>query len=1642
MQLDEDFSYIGAEDKSHFYIKTQGSNNMTNCTISTINTSQFIYTNNEPPYSDFGNIKMRSYVATGSKGDPTGKNYVCTNEIVDSSLFNYCNTTSNHQYIHTKYSNTILSENVPTEISSFNIRVPQEEALVPPFDYREIDSKHPFYISEKVIGTSSSNECELLSICTKDNDIPKIYTHVDPFGMKCRYITDFYIYNSKKSRMIPLDIIPDYYVQKELEFGGLKLKGDVEMLKSKDRTKYEVETCLDEAQLNSKFLLIGSLIPSELVHNIDSEKEKILRENYRKLTRYRQSGGKYVPKKVENGNCINKKLLKNSNLFQISTAICSWSIDYGQKPYDIPYIWLYSKAPTSKGSNRIVFDACYRLDRPATRYNKTFSSGKIKFDILTRFIKTVIFQNFHKGGIKTFVDQITGKSPCYVSSTIKHIDLTDSTLNEQIPDTPQSGKASHRRLVKNIQKFKDSTLLSSTPWGAPIIIDGCSEYLLLELLPCIELHLRQYSLAYNIPKLLDSQLYISLKNRIIKLISNCEPSLSEEYISSNISSLLDNTHIKEKLVLSTGKMHSSISAKPKPKKYAYSKSKMLALNQLLYDGILFGDSITQSLHILVVADFFRAFGRKINIPFISSYISIIELLAYSGGELPHPRNVINMLQKFFSEVLTSLNTMIKEQFTEIKFNEKFDPVLKISRKLEGIDKICQLIPVSLFSLNIGKLCELLIEHCDSISSKSNGIYPFSIFQINEETRNILNYCNSKCIPYEYWLINSFSNSLLDNQIHQQTCGFVDYTVDKCQCGCNKGVDTNYPLTLLSYIGCNEIWTDNITWPVMLRRIVYEMSHSFSESIVNSINKNFIGMNSNKCVWKLDQSKAKHFGTSIFEANEIFRYLDIQSDMPSGSRKLELMHWLVEVVGTGPVGKRLVESKDELISEDSNCSKYLKSSTLPDQTDVLLGEDRCGNRYYAFEDFYPELVSSPLNSVIQQNSKSDIWIMVEIIDKSILSINSYNKTIPKDSKSYITNTIENHLYNPSNDILRTEHNSLNDISTIYSGNSNINCTTREKVKSFYILQGKEKIRLLLSLLDNEIPSEKQLKVKFSHMVDNEANFCKTTVSEYIQQSLKRKEEICTLSSSSKSLSADIYFEFILAAMSLLREIFIVYLKCNIPLSFKCFFEYSESSNVLDIITKIFCYLNDNIFVTNSNSILKTILEDILNLVKIICKEILGIIEHLNTIYIKEVNLFLYKWDVEVNCIQSLLNEVEVEINFREYLSILAIYFRMWIFIAIPTDIFILCFGSYEKITKTQKLGFTLNREQFISSLGLLELSKMKSENIIAKNMYYPEEKYNYTILDFIPKVNQYLVYFRTGNLLVYLDWESSKQISESGIHVVPFLEILSQKSSFQMSDIKKVKVINILYNCGSTHTQEFVRQPSGNVNPVFQLNSKFCPHFLYLLCEVIPTDETCKDDSIHYYIKLLQNTQIFNKNLTNNVDPYKPTRTSDRIKENAMSSSFRDAALIDTTLSLTESRNHFINKELYLLAKTELLHQNNSKYAHLVIPTTLYSNTIRKLSNIIPAVNYSSNINITPSSPFYAVKEEVVIQSIKHLLNKNGGKIKYYNHRFPAKTRLKSGTIRRLLLENLDLWECLLLESDDSKKPRESSLHCINLWDII
>ncbi|WRK33326.1 Uncharacterized protein cpbgf_7001585 [Cryptosporidium parvum] len=1422
--------------------------------------------------------------------------------------------------------------------------------------------------------TSEGGAFKLKHELTSEDDIPEEVTLSGDYGITYRYIAEFSIYNNKLSRMMPLDCLPNkfesiYFMNEEGTLDSFVKAADPEV--NVDSNYMGATEKSQDDQSFEELTLVGTLIPFEYILNYEKEKTNILKDNFRKLQRIRQKGGgSYKPKKMKE---MPKSILKQGDLktFQITCKIHSWTIEFGGNLFDTPHIWV-----NSMSENRST-KTCYRLCWPASKYVKLFSSAKVKFEVISRLIKTLLSPNSNRIGYKTFLDQVTGKLVDKSSNKPVSKQQTEEQTSEQIPEmSPEPASETSSPTKKACKDTNPSVDQSTTAWGEPLFVAGLSEKEVLLMFPFIEFYLQTYSKKYNLSKTLGLQIITSMKNKLTKMILSEDPTLDESYISSNINSLLQNNELSEKIFTSNKLQASSVTCATTANNLKRRRSSVNKGEDSLKFALVkfkdFTDSFGTCQKILKISDFCHSFGDFLELPIYSS--SLLSIQSFQSKSFVLEKSKCISLE-ILNQVYLELNKVIG------KLREERASGLISQEGLCSLIKVVQAFPQNTLFSTIKCLV-------NAISEKV-----FNLKKNNTED-------SSQTVKTSPSIKRSYSSFRNDSE-HSDSESDLKSSEIK--------------LKLLDTLSINKSSIDCVSWPVILDLLLAKMN----ESSMNELSD------------YLDESTFDDYnsGEQLIVEETKMESCDItpNQNSPSQSKKqdknnslcalnsesfFEILNWSIDTLGSGKIGKEFID----------NAFNSQKKKINIGRNDNFIGVDRFSNKYFLFNNI---------------NTQNTLYKSVIIVSSCMEGLN--NKYISHSTpctNPLCTLLAEGNL--PYNLVSTPEVAEIQNFLRLNSTSATI--SSKPVVKStepnYKFVSKKKEIETLINSLCEDHFCEFQLKLKlksafngkeFEHETFNSAK--------YVQECIgNNKPVFVPFNISLLRIDQEKQF-FYFSVINIIKEITTIYLKITLPMVVCANNDTQTHFSILDKIfalsTQVFGQFTKGVDVTYYSS--QETFKQITILIKQICETTMDSLETFGIQLDKQTSQKHSLWIRELDALGGIHppeGETQIPLgdiitsSFNKRISIIAAYLKIWMQSIVPSDLITISTGgsiSYElsgfnqDSILTSRSGFVYNKEEFIS--------------IIGKNY---EKKLDY-IEKQIPDQMDQFYYFKSGHFLVNLSWMNSILTKNRKVNgaMLRFIEKFTEIPA-HMANIEKIKVMNICYNVGNLANNHQSAEIDSNNNTQEDNEVTIYP-FILINCQVTPRlNSSCTDE----LVELVDNLKESFENIQHlNIEHFSRKRTSNRIKNNNLSNSYRDAMIADSTFTIAESRETFIKKNLSYDQES----QNETRYISLILPLDLITQ-----NNGLPAGRLShlqrrsfEIFNFRPTTPFYIIREDIFKSSIKEITEKSSFKVSY---NLGEKTH--NGFIRRIIIEDYDVWDCMIVESDDSKKNKDCVLVCLNLWQII
>ncbi|OII74030.1 uncharacterized protein cubi_02832 [Cryptosporidium ubiquitum] len=1401
---------------------------------------------------------------------------------------------------------------------------------------------------------------------TSEDNIPEEVTLSGDYGITYRYIAEFSIYNNKLSRMMPLDCLPNkfesiYFMNEEGTLDSFVKVGDSEINGGLNEVGTEKPA---EDQSCEELTLIGTLIPYEYILNYEKEKTTILKDNFRKLQRVRQKGGgSYKPKKIKE---IPKSILKQSELktFQITCRIHSWTIEFGGNLFDTPYIWVNSMS--ENGSSK----TCYRLCWPASKYAKLFSSAKIKFEVISRLIKTLTSPNSNRIGYKTFLDQVTGK---VVEKSAKSIPKqpTEEQDSEQIPEInsdPASETSSPSKKAN-----KDANLVSDQPtttWGEPVFVVGLSEKEVLLMFPFIEFYLQSYSKKYNLSKTLGHQIITSMKNKLTKMILSEDSTLDENYISSNINSLLQNNELSEK-IFSNNKLQSSSGAStttnvnPKKRRSSTNKSEDF-LKFTLVKFRNFTESFGTCQKILKISDFCNSFGDFLELPIYSSSLLSIQSFQSKSFVLEKSRcislEILNQIYFEFNKVIGKLK------------EEKASGLIS-QQGICSLIEVIQVFPQSTLFSTIKSLVNAISERV--FNTKKN----------NPDDSNQVGKINSS--------IKRSYSSIRNDSEHSDSE--------------NDSKNNESKLKFLDNFNVSRSVIDSVSWPVVLDKILAKMNESSISDFGDYLDENSFDDYNNGENLLVDETKVEVNGITAdqnsptqLKKQEKNNYCTLDSES-----FFEILNWSIDTLGDGKIGKEFFENVYNSQKKKNNIGR----------NDHFIGVDRFSNKYFLF------------NNVNTQNTlNKSVLIVPSCMDS--LNNNFISHPTPCNNPLCTLSIEGNSPYNlTSTPEIAEIHNFLK-LKTLGT-NSSSKSIIKSSEPNYKFVSKKKEIESLINSLCEDHFCEFQLKLKLKstfHGKELEHEIFNTT--KYVQESIgQNKPVFVPFNISLIKMDLEKQF-FYFSALNIIKEISMIYLKITFPM-IVCVLNDSQThfsilDKMFDLSTQVFDQFIKGVDVTYYSS--QETFKKITILIKTVCETTMDSLHIFGVQIDKQISQNYSNWIRELEALGGIeppedethipLGDI-ISSSFNKRISAIAVYLKIWMQSIVPEDLITISSGG--------NVGSNSNQDSILSPSNGFIYSKEEFISIIGKNY----EKQLESLEKQIPKQMDQLYYFKSGHFLVNLCWMNSILTKNRKANTA-MLKLIEQFTEIpdHMANIEKIKVMNICYNVGNLINNQLSDLNSNNIQEESEVTIS---PFILINCQVNSRqNSSCADEVVELVDKLKESFENIQQL---NIECFSRKRTSNRIKNNNLSNSYRDAMIADSTFTIAESRETFIKKNLNYDKES----QNETRYISLILPLNLGGqNSGLPAGRLSHLQRRSFEIfNFKPTTPFYIIKEDVFKSSIKDITERNTFKISYN-----LGEKSHNGYIRRIIIEDYDVWDCMIVESDDSKKNKDSVLVCLNLWQII
>ncbi|KAJ1615460.1 hypothetical protein OJ252_23 [Cryptosporidium canis] len=1402
---------------------------------------------------------------------------------------------------------------------------------------------------------------------TSEADVPEEMTLSGDNGIAYRYIADFSIYNNKLSRLMPLDCLPNkfesiYFTNEEGTLDSFVKITDSDVNTSSNEVA--VSSPLDD-QSCEELTLIGTLIPFDYIINYEKEKSAILKDNFRKQQKTRQKvGGGYKPKKFKE---MPKSILKQGGLktFQITCRIHSWTIEFGANLFDTPYIWVNS-IPVNGGSK-----TCYRLCWPASRYTKLFSSAKLKFEVISRLVKTLLSPNSNRVGYKTFLDQITGKladKPAKANSKSPSDEQTSEQAPEAVSEPTSETSSPSKKTSKSAAISMEDQQI--TPWGDPVCIVGLSEKEVLLMLPLIEYYLQTYSRKHNLSKTLGLQVITSMKNKLTKMILSEDSTLDENYISSNINSLLQNYDLMER-IFNSAKLPScsgakSATATPKKKRGSTSKGED-SLKLVLPKFKDFTDNFTTCQKILKTSDFCHSFGDFLDLPIHSS--SLLSILSFHSKSF-----VLEKSKCVSSEILSLVHLEFKK--VVMRMSEERASGLVSQSGICDLIKVLQSFPKSTLFSTLKSLVDAISERV--LSSKKAS--PEDSAQVGK---------TSASTKRSYSSLKGESESP-DSE------------------GDSRSSEPN--LKYLDALNASRSVIDCASWPVILEKVLAKMNEANRSELADYLDESmFDDYNSGEQLLAEEEAKLEVTGTGLAQGSSpVLTKKQEKSNLSTLNNDsfLDILHWSIETLGEGKIGKEFIE----------NVYNNQKKKGSLGRNDSFIGVDRFSNRYFLF------------NNINTPNT----------LNKSVVIIPSCMDSL---HNSHIVHPVpcSNPLCNMSRDVSPFKLAYNPEVAEIQNflrtrpilGDGPI---SRQMIKTsepnYKILSKKKDIEGLMNALCSDHFCEFQLKLKLKSIFQGrEFEHEPFNSAKYVQECISDSRPVFVpFNMSLPRMDLEKQF-FYFSVLHIIREVSMVYLKVVFPMLVCAMNEVQLHFSIMDQISVLSIQVLENFSrgVDVTYYLSQEIIKRTVNLIKLICETTMDSLDSFGIQTDKQLSNSYLVWLRELEALGGISSPEEgtrvvlgdaISSSFNRRIAVIAAYLRIWMQDIVPGDLISISLGGggwsslSQDSAKSFNSGFVFNREEFIS--------------ILTKN----GGKHLEDLDKHIPKQLDQLYYFKSGHFLVSLSWMNSvltKNRKANGA-ILRLIERFTDIPA-HMANVEKIKIMNICYNTGN---QMGIPPDAATGNSSGEQEAMIHP-FILVNCQVSTRQNVhCADEVVEVVDQLRSSFESI-QHLS--VEHFSRKRTSNRIKNNNLSNSYRDAMIADSTFTIAEPRDAFVKKNLSYDQES----QNEIRYISLILPLTLSGqNSGLPVGRLSYLQRRSFEIfSFRPSTPFYIISEEAFMSSIREITEKCSFKISYV-----LGEKSHGGFIRRITIEDYDVWDCLVVESDDSKKSKDNVLLCLNLWQVI
>lgn len=1413
---------------------------------------------------------------------------------------------------------------------------------------------------------------------TPETDIPGEVTLGGDNGITYRYIADFSIYNNKLSRMMPLDCLPNkfesiYFVGEE---GTLDSFVNVADSETSIGAKGVAERKPQEDQSCGELTLIGTLIPYEYILGYEKERTVILKDNFRKLQRVRQKGvGSYKPRKTKE---MPRSILKQGGLktFQVTCRIHSWTIEFGANLFDTPYIWACSVS--GDGCSKV----CYRLCWPASKYSKLFSSAKVKFEVISRLIKTLLSPSSNRMGYKTFLDQITGKLADKPAKPVLK-NPEEEQAPEQTPEAasePASETSSpSKKASKGVVSVEDSQ--QTTVWGEPMGVVGLSEREVLLMLPFIEYYLQTYSKKHNLSKTLGLQIVTSMKNKLTKMILSEDSTLDENYISSNITGLLQNSDLVEK-IFDSGKQKTSSGVgaaggvNSKKRRSSVSKNED-SLKLVLPRFKDFMESFASCQRILRISDFCNSFGDILELPVHSASLLSLQSFHSRGFSLEKSKCVSS---EIMDQVYLEYNKVVA------RLKDERDSGLVSQEGLCGLIKIMRSFPQSTLFSTLRSLVNAISERV--LVSKKAG---------SEDSGQ----AGGKTAPGVKRSYYSFRNE------SEQSDSESD-----AKSGDEPG------LKFLEALNVSREVIDSVSWPVALEKILAKMSESDRSGLGDYLDETGFEDYSSGEQRLLTEEEQQQEGTGAEMAGiasarsppGLSRRHD-RSDLCALSNDsfLEVLNWSVATLGEGKIGREFIE----------HAYNSQKKKNSMGRNDGLIGVDRFSNKYFLFR-----------NITTQSTLSKSVVIVPSCMD----GFNNAAIAHPVPCANPLC-TVSRETGSPCGLVSSPEIAEMKNFLRMKSTQKDERSSP--SAPSYKIVSKKKDIESLMNSLCGDHFCEFQLKLKLKSTFNcREFEHEPFNPERYVQECISQGRPVfLPFNMSLPRMDLEKQF-FYLSVLNIIKEVSVVYLKAVFPMVVCVMNQIQTHFSILDQIlglsTQVFDRFAKEVDVTYYSS--QEVLGRTAQLIKAVCEAAMGSVGSFGIQVDKRTSQTHSQWMRELEALGGIDHppEGEARISLGEAissshnkrLSVIAVYLKQWVRSIVPSDLIAISTGGSgwwpgpgqdDPAASFGRGGFIYDREEFVSAVGDSSEKRLKSLETL------------------VPRQLDQLYYFKSGHLLVNLSWMNSvltKNRKANGA-ILRLIEKFTDIPA-HMASVEKIKVVSVCYNSGSRGDGP-TDAGSGGSSPGEGEAAAVVPPFILIGCQVATRQNPhCADDAVEMVDRLKRS---FEQIQQLSIEHFSRKRTSNRIKNNNLSNSYRDAMIADSTFTITEPRDTFIKKNLSYDQES----QNETRYISIILPLSLSGQ-----NHGLPAGRLShlqrrsfEIFSFKPTTPFYIVSEQVFRASVKDMAERCSFKISY-----SLGERSYGGFIRRIIIEDYDVWDCIVVENEESKKNKDNVLVCLNLWQVL